>query len=309
MRIGTRTSQLALWQANHVRDGLLEHFPDLTVDLVHMTTSGDRILDKPLPEIGGKGLFTQELEQALIAGQIDMAVHSLKDLPTDLPAEFSIGAILRRASPFDALISRGKCTLSTLPFGSVVCTSSLRRRAQLLAFRPDVRTESLRGNVDTRVRKALDPQGPYDAIVLAVAGLERLDRDEVITEILSAEIMLPAPGQGAVAVQCRADDHPTLALLAALDDSPTRQAVTAERAFLNRLDAGCRLPVSAYAQIEGNMLHLVGRVNSLNGTQTITVRGSALVAEADQLGKRLAEDARAQGAGVLLAEIQKGLPT
>jgi hydroxymethylbilane synthase len=159
------------------------------------------------------------------------------------------------------------------------------------------------------VRKALDPQGPYDAIVLAVAGLERLDRDEVITEILSAEIMLPAPGQGAVAVQCRADDHPTLALLAALDDSPTRQAVTAERAFLNRLDAGCRLPVSAYAQIEGNMLHLVGRVNSLNGTQTITVRGSALVAEADQLGKRLAEDARAQGAGVLLAEIQKGLPT
>jgi hydroxymethylbilane synthase len=309
MRIGTRTSQLALWQANYVRDGLLEHFPDLTVDLVHMTTSGDRILDKPLPEIGGKGLFTQELEQALIVGQIDMAVHSLKDLPTDLPAEFSIGAILRRASPFDALISRGKCTLSTLPFGSVVGTSSLRRRAQLLAFRPDVRTESLRGNVDTRVRKALDPQGPYDAIVLAVAGLERLDRDEVITEILSAEIMLPAPGQGAVAVQCRADDHPTLALLAALDDSPTRQAVTAERAFLNRLDAGCRLPVSAYAQIEGNMLHLVGRVNSLNGTQTITVRGSALVAEADQLGKRLAEDARAQGAGVLLAEIQKGLPT
>jgi hydroxymethylbilane synthase len=308
MRVGTRTSQLALWQTNHVRSQLLEHFPDLTVDLVHMTTSGDRILDKPLPEIGGKGLFTQELEQALIAGQIDMAVHSLKDLPTDLPAEFAIGAILRRASPFDALVSREKCTLSTLPLGSVVGTSSLRRRAQLLAFRPDLRIESLRGNVDTRVRKALDPQGPYDAIVLAVAGLERLDRDEVITEILSAEIMLPAPGQGAVAVQCRADDHPTLALLATLDDSPTRQAVTAERAFLNQLDAGCRLPVSAYAEIEGDSLHLVGHVNSLDGTQTITVSGSALAADAAQLGKRLAEEARTQGAGALLAEIQKGLP-
>ena len=206
LRIGTRGSRLALWQTEHIRAGLLATSPGITVEIVQMTTSGDRIIDRPLPEIGGKGLFTQELEAALLAGQIDLAVHSLKDLPTEIAPEFSIGAILPRANPFDALISRDGRTLDTLPPGAVVGTSSLRRQAQVHAHRPDLRVESLRGNVDTRIRKALDPAGPYDAVILAVAGLARLQHDDVITEILPAEIMLPAPGQGAIAVQCRADD-------------------------------------------------------------------------------------------------------
>jgi hydroxymethylbilane synthase len=309
IRIGTRRSQLALWQTNYVRACLLEKFPPAGVELVHLTTTGDRIIDKPLPEIGGKGVFTQELEDALLAGQIDMAVHSLKDLPTELSPEFTIGAILPRANPFDALISRNRHTLNTLPSSVVVGTSSLRRRAQLLAYRPDLRTESLRGNVDTRIRKALDADGPYDAIILAVAGLERLDRDDVISDIIDNEIMLPAPGQGAIAVQCRADDETTLTFLAKLDDAQTRTAVTAERAFLNQLDAGCRLPVSAYATLNGGTIHLVGRVNSLDGTQTITVRGDAPLNETSLLGTRLANEARADGAEALLAAIRKELPT
>lgn len=308
LRIGTRRSQLALWQTHHVRDLLLTAHPAHTVAIVHMTTTGDRVLDKPLPEIGGKGLFTQELEEALRAGAIDLAVHSLKDLPTDMDTTFTIGAIIARANPFDALISRDGLTLATLPAGATVGTSSLRRRAQLHAFRADLRTESLRGNVDTRLRKALDPEGPYDAIVLAVAGLERLAQGEVITEVIDRAIMLPASAQGAVAVQCRADDVRTLALLAALDDRPTRLAVTAERAFLQHLEAGCRLPVSAYATLDGDTLHLTGRVSALDGARTITVSGSATVEQAAALGVRLAEDALSQGADVLLAEIRGELP-
>ncbi|NDJ76118.1 MAG: hydroxymethylbilane synthase [Chloroflexi bacterium] len=309
LRIGTRRSQLALWQTHHVRELLQTAHPDLAIDLVHMTTTGDRILNKPLPEIGGKGLFTQELEQALSAGEIDLAVHSLKDLPTDMPSEFALGAILARANSFDALVSRAGHTLEMLPQGATIGTSSLRRRAQLLAHRPDLHTATLRGNVDTRLRKAHDPDGPYDAIVLAVAGLARLQQADAISEVLSTDVMLPAPGQGAVAVQCRADDAATRALLAALDDHATRVTVTAERAFLQRLEAGCRLPVSAYATLDNDLLHLTGRVSSLDGVRTITVHGAASVPSAYELGVRLAEDALAQGADVLLAEIRGELPT
>lgn len=308
VRIGTRRSQLALWQTHHVRDLLLAAHPALTVEIVHMTTAGDRMLDKPLPEIGGKGLFTQELEDALRAGAIDLAVHSLKDLPTDMEATFTIGAIIPRANPFDALISRDAVTLASLPTGAAIGTSSLRRRAQLRAFRPDLRTANLRGNVDTRLKKTLDPAGPYDAVVLAVAGLERLDLDHVITEVLDSAIMLPAPAQGAVAAQCRAADAPTLALLAALDDRPTRLAVTAERAFLQRLDAGCRLPVSAYATLDDRAIHLAGRVSGLDGARTITVSGSGTLDDATALGVRLAEDALSRGADALLADIRGELP-
>lgn len=308
LRIGTRRSQLALWQTHHVRDLLLAAHPALTVAIVHMTTTGDRVLDKPLPEIGGKGLFTQELEDALRAGAIDLAVHSLKDLPTDMGTTFTIGAIIARANPFDALISRDGHTLATLPTGATVGTSSLRRRAQLRAFRPDLSTANLRGNVDTRLKKALDQHGPYDAVVLAVAGLERLDLGHVITEVLDSAIMLPAPAQGAVAVQCRTADTQTLALLAALDDRTTRRAVTAERAFLQRLDAGCRLPVSAYATLDGDTLHLTGRVSGLDGSQTITVSGTAALDDADALGMRLADEALSQGADALLADIRGELP-
>ena len=276
------------------------HRPDLRVELVHFTTRGDRALDRPLPEIGGKGLFTQELEEALLAREIDLAVHSLKDLPTGLVESFVLGAILPRANPFDALISRQGCTLATLPPGATVGTSSLRRSAQLRTYRPDLRTESLRGNVDTRLRKALDPEGPYDAIVLAAAGLDRLGHSDTISEVLDPTIMLPAPGQGALAVQCRAGDARTLEALAPLDDPATRSAVTAERAFLHRLDAGCRLPVSAYARLDGGDLRLTGRVSAIDGTRTLTVHGSAALSAALALGVQLAERALAQGADALL---------
>ena len=309
IRIGTRRSQLALWQTHRVRDLLLANHPDLTIDLVHMTTKGDRILDKPLPEIGGKGLFTLELENALVNGKIDLAVHSLKDLPTEMVEPFALGAILPRANPFDALVSRERYTLATLPQGATVGTSSLRRRAQLLAFRPDLKLENLRGNVDTRVAKAYDPTGPYAAIVLAVAGLQRLDRDDDdISEIIDSSVMLPAPGQGAVAVQCRANDDRVLALLIELDDQATRVAVTAERAFLQHLEAGCRLPVAAYATLDDNTISMTGRVSGLDGTRAITVQGNDTVENAVDLGVRLAEDALLQGADALLAEIRGDLP-
>ncbi len=308
LRIGTRRSQLALWQAHHVRDLLLQSAPDLNVEIVYLTTAGDRVLDRPLPEIGGKGLFTQELEEALLQGTIDLAVHSLKDLPTELAPEFVLAAILRRANPLDALISRAGYRLDTLPASAVVGTSSLRRRAQLLAYRPDLQTLDLRGNVDTRLRKALDASGPYDAIVLAVAGLERLERLSVASQILPAAIMLPAPAQGAVAVQCRADDEHVRALLAPLNDPVTWAAVNAERAFLSRLDAGCRLPVSALATVQDDLVALTGRVNALDGSQTITVQGQAPVSAALDLGARLAAEALAQGAAALLENLRRSLP-
>jgi hydroxymethylbilane synthase len=308
LRIGTRRSQLALWQTHHVRDQLQAAHPGLRIELVHMTTTGDRVIDKPLPEIGGKGVFTQELENALRTGDIDLAVHSLKDLPTEMPPEFVLGAILQRANPRDALVSREGHTLDTLPQGATVGTSSLRRRAQLLAYRPDLKTESLRGNVDTRIRKAFDTDGPYDAIVLAVAGLERLGRRNVISAILEPQVILPAPGQGAVAVQCRAEDDHTRTLLTALDDRATRVTVTAERAFLQQLDAGCRLPVSAFAALDGEMVHLIGRVSGLDGARAITVQGEAHADGAFDLGVRLADEALAHGADALLAEIRGGLP-
>lgn len=308
LRIGTRRSPLAVWQAERVRTLLSAHHPALHVELVFFTTRGDRELARPLPEIGGKGLFTQELEKALRNGEIDVAAHSLKDLPTTLEADFALGAILPRANPFDALVSRAGYTLATLPPGATVGTSSLRRSAQLLAYRRDLRIELLRGNVDTRLHKALDPGGPYDAIVLAVAGLDRLGYSERISEVIDRDVMLPAPGQGAVAVQCRADDIRALELLAALDHPTTRHAVTAERAFLQQLDAGCRLPVSAYATLDGHELHLTGRVSDLEGMQTITVHGDAPAGEAHALGMRLAEQALAQGADALLSTVRGEFP-
>jgi len=309
LRIGTRRSQLALWQAGYVRDALHALYPSLAVELVHITTTGDRVIDRPLPQIGGKGVFTQELEDALREGRIDLAVHSLKDLPTELAPAFVLGAILPRANPFDALVSRDGHPLDALPSGAVVGTSSLRRRAQLHAARRGLRVEDLRGNVDTRLRKALDPRGPYDAIILAAAGLERLGREDAITEVFdTGAVMLPAPGQGAVAVQCRADDARTRELLAVLDHRPTRLAVTAERAFLAALGAGCRLPVSAFAEIRAGTLHMTGRVSALDGTQTLTVDGTAPEDDATALGARLAQDALDRGAGALLAALRGDLP-
>ncbi len=291
----TRPSVLARWQTQWVINALQNIHRDLICEEKVITTQGDKILDKPLPEIGGKGLFTQELEGELLSSAVHCAVHSLKDLPVENPDSLTVGCIPVRAEVRDALISKSGFTLATLPQNAVVGTSSLRRAAQLLAVRPDLRTESLRGNIDTRLRKALD--GQYDAIILAGAGLIRLGLDGHVTEWLSLDIMLPAPGQGALAVQCRASDQATLRLLATLEDESTRKAVTAERAFLNGLGGGCSVPVAAYATSK-QTITLTGLVASPGGKQMIKVTGKGN--DSIQLGKELARNAIAQGASEIL---------
>lgn len=293
----TRPSALARWQTQWVVHALQEIHPNLVCEEKTITTQGDKILDKPLPEIGGKGLFTQELENELLSGAVHCAVHSLKDLPVEDPAGLTVGCIPARGEVRDALISKTGHRLSTLPKGASVGTSSLRRSAQLLSLRPDLRTESLRGNVDTRVRKALD--GQYDAIILAGAGLTRLALDHHVTEWLSLDTILPAPGQGALAVQCRADDPTTLSLLAALEDESARKAVTAERAFLSGLGGGCSVPVAAYARVGDGTIALTGLVISEDGKKAIKVNRAGT--DAQLLGNELARRAIAQGASEILA--------
>ena len=301
VRIGTRGSALALWQAHHVRDLLRQAWPSLTVSIEVMKTQGDITLDSPLPQIGGKGVFTSELEAALRTGAIDLAVHSLKDLPTDDSEGLIIGAIPRRGNPHDALISRASHTLETLPARAAVGTSSRRRAAQLLVRRPDLRLLDIRGNVDTRMRKALAADGPYDAIVLALTGLERLGRGNEISQELSLDEMLPAPGQGALAVQCR-DEAASRALLAPIIHRPTLLAVTAERAFLAALGGGCAVPVASYAEVRNRRLVVRGRVTALDGSRQVDValEGAASAKGASILGQRLAELALAQHADELL---------
>ena len=297
----TRPSALARWQTHWVITALQAAHADLVCEEKVITTQGDKILDKPLPEIGGKGLFTQELESELLSGRVHCAVHSLKDLPVENPAGLVVGCIPARADVRDALISRDGYTLATLPSGFLVGTSSLRRAAQILAARPDLRTGSLRGNVDTRLRKAL--AGQYDAIILAGAGLTRLGLDENVTEWLSLDVMLPAPGQGALAVQCRADDHQTLSLLSALEDAATRQAVTAERQFLLGLGGGCSVPVAAFASVNAS-IHLTGLVAAPDGKQLIKLSASG--PDAAELGQRLAGQALERGAGAILSQNPAG---
>lgn len=299
--IGTRGSALARWQTAYIESRLRQAWPEIGIEIRLMTTQGDRVVDTPLPLIGGKGLFTAELEAALHNGEIDLAVHSLKDLPTESPAGLTIGAIPERAPVGDALISRQGYTFATLPQGARVGTSSRRRAAQLRYQRPDLVLIDIRGNVDTRLRKAHDADGKYDAIVLAQAGLERLGLAHNITEILSLDIMLPAPGQGALAVQCR-DDADSQGKLAPLNHLPTQLAVTAERAFLAALGGGCSLPVAAHATIIDNQLILLGRISSPDGTTQIDVdtRGMADLASAEPLGTALAHISLDRGAARLL---------
>ena len=289
----TRPSALARWQTQWVIHALQGMYPDIFCEEKIITTQGDKILDKPLPEIGGKGLFTQELERELLSGTVHCAVHSLKDLPVECTAELTIGCIPVREDPRDALISKSGLTLEDLPPHAIVGTSSLRRAAQLLAARPDLTIQPIRGNVDTRVRKAIE--GPYDAIVLAGAGLARLGLLQHISQWLPLAGMLPAPGQGALAVQCRAADQTTLGLLAGLDDVSTRNAVTAERAFLKELGGGCAVPVAAYAE---SGIRLTGLVISVDGKKAIKVKGQGK--DACQLGRDLAQEAISQGANEIL---------
>lgn len=297
LTFATRPSALARWQTAHVIRLLQDAWPGLECNEQVITTAGDRILDRPLPEIGGKGLFTSEQEKALLSGEVQVAVHSLKDLPVEDMPGIVVAAIPARDSAFDVLVSaRGK-NLADLPEAARVGTCSLRRTAQLLARRPDLTILPLRGNVDTRVRKLLT--GEYDAIILAHAGLSRLGLEAHITETLPLDVMLPAPGQGALAVQCRADDTETPELLAAIHDPLTAAAVHAERAFLDGLGGGCSLPVGAFAQKNNEQIILTGAVISADGKQSI--RLSAVDEKPRRLGERLAQLVLERGAAELLA--------
>jgi hydroxymethylbilane synthase len=304
MIFGTRPSALARWQTRWVIDLLQTAWTSLDCREKVITTTGDRILDKPLPEIGGKGLFTEELERAILSGQVDAAVHSLKDLPVENPNGILIAAIPQRADARDVLISADGWRLDTLPEGSRVGTSSLRRSSQLLALRPDLQIESLRGNVDTRLKKALEKQ--YDAIILAGAGIDRLGLNGYVSERLPYSKMLPAPGQGALAVQCRAEDSEAQRLLAVLDDHNTHTAVLAERSFLTALGGGCSLPVGAFASWEQGVINLNGIVASLDGKTIISVSASGQ--DPVTIGKVAAMEAIAKGAAGLLRApaLQKG---
>lgn len=304
LRIATRESPLALWQAEHVA-GLLERaHPGLRVELVRMTTQGDRILDAPLAKIGGKGLFVKELEQSLLEGRTDIAVHSMKDVPVELPPGLHLPVVLEREQPCDAFVSNRYRHLDDLPEGARLGTSSLRRQAQLQARRPDLRIVSLRGNVGTRLRKLDD--GEYDAIILACAGLMRLGLEDRIRDRLGPDICLPAIGQGAIGIECRANDARINALIAVLDHVPTHVCVSAERALNARLDGGCQVPIAAHAVLTDGRLHLDALVGRPDGKEVIRVAGDAASADAVALGTRLAEDLLARGAAAILAEVYAG---
>ncbi len=296
LTFATRPSALARWQTAHVIRLLQAAHPGLECDKYVITTKGDRVLDRPLPEIGGKGLFTSELENALLSGEVHAAVHSLKDLPVEDTPGIVVAAIPEREAAFDVLVSAAGYTLSDLPEGARVGTCSLRRTAQLLTHRPDLTILPLRGNVDSRVRKVLN--GEYDAIVLAQAGLTRLGLQAHISEIFALNMMLPAPGQGALAVQCRANDQETIELLAAIHDPLTAAAVKAERSFLASLGGGCSLPVAAFAEKNNSSIILTGAVISVDGKQSI--RLSAVDEDPQQLGERLAGLVLERGAAELL---------
>ncbi|MCI0397152.1 MAG: hydroxymethylbilane synthase [Chloroflexi bacterium] len=299
IRLGSRTSRLAMWQTNHVVQQLQVAWPGLVCQVQPFLTKGDQTPDEPLPHIGGKGLFTAELERALRLGEIDLAVHSLKDLPVDGATGLTLGAIVGRGDVRDVLVANDGWTLATLPQGAAVGTSSLRRQAQLLAHRPELRIRSMRGNVESRVRKVLD--GAYDAAVLAAAGIIRLGLEEYATDWLPLDVFCPAPGQGALAVQCRAGDKEIIRLLAAIDNAEVRRCVSAERAFLHGLGGGCATPVAAYATIEAGRLSLAGLVASPDGRVVIRVNSSGDDPQA--LGLELARQARQQGAEELLAHV------
>jgi hydroxymethylbilane synthase len=302
LRIATRESALALWQAEHIRARLVAQYPGMTVDLLGMTTQGDRILDQPLASIGGKGLFIKELEVAMDEGRADLAVHSLKDVPMEMPPGFALASITAREDPRDAFVSNQYAGLADLPQGAVVGTSSLRREAQLRERHPHLRIEPLRGNVNTRLRK-LD-EGQYAAIILAAAGLKRLGFGTRIAALLEPEESLPAPGQGALALECRSDRGNILAALASLADIGTTLATTAERAFSRALGGSCHTPLAAYAEWEGATLWLRGLLAGRDGRDILRGEAEADVADsetAEQLGQELADDFLARGAARFIA--------
>jgi len=301
IRIATRKSALALWQAEYVKACLEQAHPGLLVSLVPMVSRGDKLLDAPLAKIGGKGLFVKELETALLDNEADIAVHSMKDVPMDFPEGLGLFCICEREDPRDAFVSNTFASLDELPAGSVVGTSSLRRQAQLLALRPDLKIHFLRGNVNTRLAK-LDA-GEYDAIILAAAGLIRLGFGARIRASISVEASLPAGGQGAVGIECRSADADIHALLAPLHHRETALRVTAERALNKHLNGGCQVPIACYALLEGEQLWLRGLVGQPDGGLLLRAEGRAPVADAEALGVQVAEALLAQGASAILAAV------
>lgn len=289
LTIGTRQSLLALWQSNHIAALLREKYPECEVVLKKIVTKGDRILDVPLAQIGGKGLFTKEIETELADGTIDLAVHSLKDMPTVLPEGLCLTAITERANVGDAFVSNKYASFEELPLGAVIGTSSLRRKAQLLAARPDLQIMDLRGNVDTRLRK-LD-EGLYDAIILAAAGLERLGHGDRITALIPPDVCLPAVGQGALAIEARTADDEVRSMLEFLNDLPTKQSTDAERAFLGLLEGGCQVPIGVHADVAGEQMKIEAIIAALDGStvlrDTITGKAEDAVALGQQLGKKM----------------------
>lgn len=299
--IGTRSSQLALWQADYIASKLGEKYPHLTIEKKLMTTQGDKILDAPLAKIGGKGLFTKELENAMLSGEIDLAVHSLKDMPVEVPAGLQISAITKREDPGDVLVSPKYKLFSQLPQGAKVGTSSLRRKAQLLSVRPDLHICDLRGNVNTRLRKLEEEN--FDGIILAAAGLKRLGFGDRITDILDKKVCLPAVGQGALAVETRADDQEINDLVDFLNDCNTVICTTAERSFLNRVQGGCQVPVGVYGTMQQAVLKVEGIIASLDGSKIYRDYMLGQPEEAYALGQQLADRLLEAGGRTVLAEL------
>ncbi|WP_347016674.1 hydroxymethylbilane synthase [Acinetobacter seifertii] len=298
LKIATRQSPLALWQAEHIRARLQELHPDLTVELVKFVTQGDKILDTPLAKIGGKGLFVKELEAALLDGRADLAVHSMKDVPMALPEGLTLAVICEREDPLDAFVSNHFEKFADLPQGARVGTSSLRRKSQILKQRPDLQIIDLRGNVGTRLGKLDD--GQYDAIILASAGLKRLGLENRIRHSIEPNVSLPAVGQGALGLECRADDQEVLALIQPLLHIETDVCVRAERAFNAYLEGGCQVPIAGYATLQDGKIHIEGRVGSVDGQTLLRAELNDEIHNAQQLGENLARNLLEQGAGDLL---------
>lgn len=304
IRLGTRGSRLALWQAGHVADRLRPVLDRRSVEIVEIETAGDQVRDVPLPQLGGEGAFTKEIQKALLAGRVDIAVHSLKDLPTLPVAGLLLAAVPPRGSRSDVLISRRHPSFDALPRHAVVGTSSLRRQAQALARRPDLRLVNVRGNIETRLRK-LD-EGGLDALILAEAGLARLGLEGAITERLDPTWMLPAVGQGALGLECRAGDAIHIGLAAQVDDSPSHQAVLAERALLRALGGGCQMPIGAAATVRTDRLHLRAAVVSPDGKRRVEGEAEGPARDAEALGQALAQELLGRGAAELLAGTATG---
>lgn len=298
LKIATRRSPLALWQAHYVKEHLIRIYPELAIELVPMVTKGDVILDTPLAKIGGKGLFVKELENALLSGEADIAVHSMKDVPMQFPAGLELSVICKREDPRDAFVSNRYRSLAELPQGARVGTSSLRRQCQLKQLRPDLDIQSLRGNVGTRLSK-LD-NDDYDAIILAAAGLIRLELQQRIASFIDVETSLPAAGQGAVGIECRSDDERVKQLLAPLADAQTTACVLAERAMNNRLQGGCQVPIGGYAILQNNQIYLRALVGALDGSKIIRAEGKSAVENAEILGVQVGQQLLQQGADKIL---------